>query len=168
MAASTPEIRAMRLEDWEAVRQIYAEGISTGCATLEVRAPGWDEWDMAHAPQPRLVAASGPEVLGWAALAPVSRRAVYRGVAEVSIYVASRSRGQGIGARLLAELVSASEASGYWTLQASVLAENAGSIRLHERAGFRVVGRRERIGQREGAWRDTIILERRSRVIGTD
>ena len=158
----------MRLEDWEAVRQIYAEGISTGLATLEVRAPGWEEWDTTHAPTPRLVATDASEVLGWAALAPVSRRAVYRGVAEVSLYVAARARGRGVGSRLLHELVVASERAGYWTLQSSILAENSASIRVHEMAGFRVVGRRERIGQREGVWRDTIILERRSRQVGAD
>lgn len=168
MATGATEIRAMRSGDWEAVRQIYAEGISTGIATLEVRAPAWEDWDAAHAPIPRLVATTGTEVLGWAALAPVSRRPVYRGVAEVSLYVAAHARGRGVGSSLLSALVAASEAAGYWTLQASILAENAGSLRVHEAAGFRVVGRRERIGQREGVWRDTIILERRSRVIGVD
>jgi phosphinothricin acetyltransferase len=162
------EIRAFRIEDWEAVRQIYAEGISTGHATLEIRAPPFEEWDVGHAPAPRLVAVQHHEVVAWAALAPVSRRPVYRGVAEVSIYVAARARRQGVGRQLLAALIAASEVAGYWTLQASVLAENAGSLALHQEAGFRVVGRRERIGQREGAWRDTIILERRSRVIGAN
>jgi phosphinothricin acetyltransferase len=156
------------MEDWEAVRQIYADGIATGRATLETRTPSWQEWDLAHAPVPRLVSMVGDDVVAWAALAPVSSRPVYRGVAEVSIYVAAWARRQGVGRQLLVALVSASEAAGYWTLQASVLAENAGSLALHEQAGFRVVGRRERIGQREGVWRDTIILERRSRVIGAD
>lgn len=162
------EIRALRTEDWEAVRQIYAEGISTGQATLETRAPSWEEWDLGHAPTPRLVSVVQDEVAGWAALSPVSRRPVYRGVAEVSIYIAARARGQGIGRHLLSALISASEDAGYWTLQASILAENAASLALHGQAGFRVVGRRERIGQRDGVWRDTVILERRSQVIGAD
>lgn len=156
----------LRTEDWESVRQIYAEGISTGHATLETRAPSWEEWDLDHAPVPRLVALSGSEVVGWAALSPVSRRPVYRGVAEVSVYVAASSRGQGIGRALLAALVTASESAGYWTLQASILVENAASLTLHGQAGFRAVGRRERIGQRDGVWRDTMLLERRSPAIG--
>ncbi|HTS87203.1 MAG TPA: GNAT family N-acetyltransferase [Gemmatimonadales bacterium] len=162
------EIRPLRIEDWEAVRQIYAEGISTGLATLETRAPGWEEWDLGHAPVPRLVALQGGEVAGWAALSPVSSRAVYRGVAEVSVYVRASARRQGIGLALLEALSAAAEAAGFWTLQASILAENEASLALHEKAGFRVVGRRERIGQRDGAWRDTILLERRSRVIGIE
>jgi phosphinothricin acetyltransferase len=162
------EIRSLRVEDWEAVRQIYAEGISSGNATLETRAPSWEDWDLAHAPVPRLVAVEGAEVLGWAALAPISRRAVYRGVAEVSVYVSVSARGRGVGRALLAELIAASELSGYWTLQASILSGNAASLALHERAGFRVVGVRERIGQRDGVWRDTILVERRSTVIGSD
>ena len=161
-------MREMRPGDWESVREIYDEGISTGVATLEVRAPPWEEWDRSHAPTPRLVAMLGSRVVGWAALSPVSSRAVYRGVAEVSLYVAGRSRGLGIGSRLLRALAAASERAGYWTLQASVLVENGVSLRVHEAAGFRVVGRRERIGQRQGVWRDTIILERRSRVVGAD
>jgi L-amino acid N-acyltransferase YncA len=161
------EIRSLRISDWESVQQIYAEGISTGMATLEIKAPSWEDWDLEHAPVPRLVATAG-EVVGWSALTPVSRRAVYRGVAEVSVYVAAKSRGQGIGRELLAAMVTASESAGYWTLQASVLAENAASLALHDRAGFRFVGRRDRIGQRDGVWRDTVLLERRSSVIGAD
>jgi L-amino acid N-acyltransferase YncA len=168
MAVTRAEIRSWCLEDWVAVQQIYAEGISTGQATLEIRAPSREEWDLGHAPTPRLVALANGEVVGWAALAPVSQRPVYRGVAEVSIYIAARARGQGIGRQLLGALVSASEVAGYWTLQASILAENAASLALHTGAGFRIVGRRERIGQRDGVWRDTVILERRSQVIGAD
>lgn len=161
-----PEIRELRTEDWEAVRQIYAEGISTGNATLETRAPSWEEWDRAHAPVPRLVAWLGADLVGWAALSAVSSRAVYRGVAEVSIYVAAHARGRGVGRVLFGAMIPASEHLGYWTLQASVLAENTASLRLHQQVGFREVGRRERIGQRDGVWRDTIILERRSSVVG--
>lgn len=160
------EIRPLRIEDWEAVRQIYAEGISTGIATLETKAPAWEEWDLAHAPVPRLVAVLRGDVAGWAALSQVSNRAVYRGVAEVSVYVRASARRQGIGRALLDQLRAASETASYWTLQVSILAENAASLALHEQAGFRVVGRRERIGQRDGVWRDTILLERRSRVVG--
>ena len=162
------EIRSLRVEDWAAVQQIYAEGISTGNATLETRAPSWEDWDLAHAPVPRLVAVAGSEVLGWAALAPVSRRPVYRGVAEVSVYVAVSAQRRGVGRGLLGELVAAAERAGYWTLQASVLSENAASVALHQQAGFRLVGTRERIGQRDGVWRDTLLLERRSRIIGVD
>lgn len=162
------QIRSLRAEDWESVRHIYAEGISTGHATLETRAPSWEDWDYGHAPAPRLVAQVGSEVVGWAALSMVSSRAVYRGVAEVSVYVSASSRGQGVGRALLDALVAASEGLGYWTLQASVFPENAASLALHRRSGFREVGRRERIGLRDGLWRDTILLERRSQVVGTE
>jgi len=158
----------MQSGDWEAVRQIYAEGISTGHATLETRAPSWEEWDLAHAPTPRFVARSDGDIVGWAALAPVSRRPVYRGVAEVSIYVSAPARGRGTGRALLAALVEAAESAGYWTLQASILPENVASLALHQHAGFRVIGTRERIGQRDGVWRDTLLLERRSRTVGID
>ena len=166
MRTAPPAIRPMTAADAAAVLAIYAEGIATGNATLETAVPTWAAWDAAHHTEPRLVAVEGGQLAGWAALSPVSSRAVYRGVAEVSIYVAAAARGRGVGRALMAALVAASEAAGFWTLQASILAENAASQALHREAGFRVLGRRERIAQRDGAWRDTIILERRSPVVG--
>jgi len=160
------EIGALRAEHWPEVRAIYEEGLAGGHATFETAAPEWPEWDAAHLPNPRLVAGEGKRVLGWAALSPVSRRAVYAGVAEVSVYVAGRARGRGIGRRLLEELIEASEAAGIWTLQASIFPENEASVRLHAACGFRFLGRRERIARHHGAWRDTVLYERRSRSVG--
>jgi phosphinothricin acetyltransferase len=159
-------IEAMRDSDWPAVSRIYQEGIDTGDATFETGVPEWTEWDAAHLRHSRLVARDGETVGGWAALSAVSRRAVYSGVAEVSIYVAEAHRGQGLGGMLLAALIPESESHGIWTLQAGIFAENGVSLTLHEQAGFRRVGRRERIGRREGRWRDTVLLERRSEVVG--
>ncbi len=153
--------------DWPAVKTIYEHGIATRLATFEIAAPTWEEWDHKHLPFARLVARgseldSDEAVLGWAALAPVSTREVYRGVAEVSVYVAAPARGQGVGTALLGALANASEHHGIWSLQASVFPENAASLRLHDRCGFRVVGRRERIARLDGVWRDTLLLERRT------
>jgi len=157
----------MRAEDWPDVRAVYAEGIATGQATFETEAPAWEAWDAAHLPFARLVARRpGGRVAGFAALCPVSARKAYAGVAEVSVYVGAEFRGRGLGRSLLGALVRESEAHGVWTLQASVFAENAASLALHEREGFRVVGRRERVAQLGGRWRDTVLLERRSRVVG--
>jgi len=152
---------------WDAVRSIYLEGIATGNATFQQTAPDWKEWDAGHLRTCRIVALSGQEVVGWAALSPVSSRLVYRGVAEVSVYVAETARGQGIGAKLLAKLIAESEAEGIWTLQAGIFPENAASIKLHTNAGFRVVGTRSRLGCMNGLWRDVTLLERRSATIGT-
>ena len=154
--------------DWPAVLEIYLEGIATGHATFETQAPSWKVWDASHSPCARLVARRGETVSGWAALSPVSARKVYAGVAEVSVYVAQSDRGAGLGRQLLAALIAASEANGIWSLQASMFPENAGSVALHLRCGFREVGRRERIGRHNGRWRDTILLERRSQKIGAD
>lgn len=161
-------IDEMRATDWEQVCAIYLEGIATGIATFETSAPAWEKWDAGHLRGMRPVArdASGV-VLGWAALSSVSDRCVYGGVAEVSVYVGERGRGRGVGRALLDALVEASERGGIWTLQAGVFPENKASIRLHLRCGFREVGRRERIGKLNGAWRDTLLLERRSRKVGT-
>lgn len=161
------EIRALTPADWSAVRRIYEEGIATGVATFEVEAPSWERWDAAHLGTGRLVAAEGEQVLGWAALTPVSDRCVYAGVAEVSVYVGAGARGRGVGRRLLEALIHASEQAGLWTLQAGIFAENQASLALHTQCGFRVVGRRERVGQLRGQWRDTMLLERRSLVVGT-
>jgi phosphinothricin acetyltransferase len=161
------DVRPMLPADWTAVAAIYGEGIATGNATFETAVPPWDDWDRAHTEDCRLVAVRGGAVIGWAALSPVSRRHVYRGVGELKIYVAAAARGGGVGRRLLAELVACSERAGYWTLQAGVLPENAASLALHRAAGFREVGRRERIGATAaGVWRDVILLERRSAVVG--
>ncbi len=161
-------IAPMSPDDWPAVRAVFEDGIAAGNATFETRAPGYAEWDAAHLADPRLVATDAEGLAGWAALSPVSRRACYHGVAEVSVYVAARCRGRGVGTALLAKLVAASERRGVWTLQAVVFPENPASVALHERAGFRLVGRRERIAQLRGVWRDTLLLERRSPAVGTD
>src|SRR5271167_1486164 len=160
-------VEAMTAEDWPAVRAIYEEGIATGLGTFETAAPSWDEWNAARLPHSRLVARSA-SVLGWAALSPVSRRSCYSGVAEFAVYVAEAARGQGVGRALLDALIASSEANGIWTLQGATIAENAASIALQLRCGFRIVGRRERIAKRDGAWRDTILTERRSRRVGAD
>jgi len=148
--------------DWEQVREIYLQGIATGLATFETEAPPWERWDAAHHPFGRLAARAEEQLLGWAALSPVSARAVYRGVAEVGIYVRETARGQGVGRALLQELIAVSEANGVWTLQAGIFALNRASQALHEACGFRLVGTRERIGQLHGAWYDTVLMERRS------
>lgn len=162
------QIRTLTPDDWERVRLIYLDGIATGQATFEARAPSWGEWDTAHLPAPRLAATSEKHVVGWAALSPVSSRAVYTGVAEVSVYVDSDWRGKQIGKALLERLVVESEQNAIWTLQASIFPANIASMALHKSCGFREVGRRERIGRMSGVWRDTILLERRSRLVGTD
>lgn len=166
MSHPPPRVRPLVPEDWPAVQAIFEEGMATGHATLETEAPDWRTWDDAHHSAPRLVAMCGGSVAGWAATSPVSRRPVYRGVAELSIYIAAAHRGQGVGTALLEALIPASEANGIWTLQATVLAENRASLALHQRAGFRLVGIRERLGARAGVWRDSVLLERRSRVVG--
>jgi len=159
-------IESMTPADWPAVRAIYEEGIATGHATFETAAPEWAKWDAGHRPDCRLVARNNSEVLGWAALSPVSGRCVYAGVAEVSVYVAAAARGQGVGKSLLAALIDAAEQAGIWTLQAGIFPENTGSMALHRAGGFREVGRRERLGQMNGIWRDVALLERRSKVVG--
>ena len=157
----------MTAEDWPDVQSIYEAGIATGHATFQTEAPEWEVWDRAHLATCRLVAKDdGGAIVGWAALSPVSARAVYAGVAEVSVYVSEGARGQGVGRTLLEALIQAAEADGRWTLQASVFPENVASVRLHEHCGFRVVGRRERIARHHGVWRDTLLLERRSRIAG--
>jgi L-amino acid N-acyltransferase YncA len=155
-------VAPMRPEDWDAVRAIYVEGIATGNSTFEQNAPDWQTWDQGHLPCCRLVARAGSEILGWTALSLVSRRQVYAGVAEFSIYVAQRARGRGIGAVLLKALIGASEREGIWTLQSGIFPENTASLELCRRFGFRVVGTRERIGNMNGRWRDVVLLERRS------
>lgn len=160
-------IAGMTAADWAAVCAIYEEGIATGDATFEAEAPLWEHWDAGHLPQPRLVAREGGVVVGWVALSPVSGRCVYAGVAEVSVYVAAAARGHGVGNALLGALVTASEQAGIWMLQASIFPENVASATLHQGQGFRLVGCRERLGQMRGVWRDVLLWERRSRVVGT-
>ena len=157
----------MTERDWTEVRAIYESGIATGHATFQTESPSWEVWDRGHLSTCRLVARDDSAgLLGWAALSPVSARPVYAGVAEVSVYVGASARGKGIGRLLLEALIVASEADGRWTLQAGIFPENVASLRLHESCGFRIVGRRERIGLHHGTWRDVILLERRSRRVG--
>ena len=160
------QIAPMTEQDWPAVREIFLQGIATGNATFEQAAPEWKEWSERHLPSCRLVARLENRIVGWAALSPVSSRCVYGGVAEVSIYVAEGARGCGVGRQLLDALVNASEQSGIWTLQAGIFPENEASIHLHQEAGFRIVGRRERLGCMNGQWRDIVLMERRSAVVG--
>lgn len=159
-------IETMDHDDWKTVRAIYQEGIATGHATFETEVPGWDDWNQSHLAEARLVAKNDGQIVGWAALSPVSSRCVYGGVAEVSIYVAASARGQGIGKSLLRALVTESEQAGLWMLQAGIFPENRASIAIHKECGFREVGYRERLGQMNGLWRDVVLLERRSRVVG--
>ena len=159
-------IGSMAADDWLAVRAVYLEGIATGDATFETEAPSWETWDAAHLRFARLVARDGEDVIGWAALSRVSQRKAYTGVAEVSVYVAAHSRGKGVGKALLERLIQDSEQNGIWTLQAAVFPENAATLAVHKRSGFREVGRRERISRLNGNWRDTILLERRSEIVG--
>lgn len=160
-------IRPLEPKDWPAVREIYAQGIATGDATLETSPPEWEVWDESHVSGLRYVAINDlDEIVGWAALTPVSGRCVYAGVAEVSVYIGSSFRGQKIGVLLLKHLIDQSEQSGYWTLQAGIFSENVASMTLHEKNGFRVIGYRENIGKMKGVWRSVNLLERRSKVTG--
>ena len=167
-------IDKMKPEDWEEVRSIYQEGISTGHSTFEAEAPDWEKWDSAHLQEPRLVIRADERVLlGWAALSPVSSRCVYSGVAEVSLYVGAKYRNQALGSALLAALVESSEKAGIWTLQGSIFPENTASLRLVRNHGFREIGRREKVGKMTygelaGTWRDVVLVERRSNVAGVD
>jgi len=161
-------IDEMRSEDWEGIRQIYVEGLATGQASFEVEAPTWKEWDEAHHKHSRLVVRRRGSIIAWAALAPVSRRKCYAGVAEFSLYVAAGHRGKGIGKRLLRAVIESSERHDIWSLYGSTFLENTASIEMQLACGFRVVGVRERIGLHQGIWRDTVITERRSKVAGVD
>ena len=162
MIATAIAIRNLRPGDWREISRIYAEGIATRNATFETDVPTWEDWDAAHLAEHRLVAVETGEVAGWIALAPVSSRYCYAGVAEISAYVAEKARGQGIGAALLESVIESAEAAGIWTLETGVFPENAPSLALLKRFGFREVGVRERIGKLDGVWRDVVLLERRS------
>lgn len=161
-------IREMTSDDYPSVAQIYDEGIATGNATFQTQAPNWESWNKDHLTFGRLIAENmAGEVIGWAALVPVSGRCVYAGVAELSVYVSEAARGLGIGRLLIEKLISESENNGIWTLQAGLFPENIGSIKLHLKTGFRQIGYRERVGQMsDGRWRDTLLFERRSTVVG--
>lgn len=159
-------IRKLRDSDAEEVLEIYRQGLDSGEASFETAPPDWPTWNRKYHHFCRLVRVDEAQVLGWAALAPVSTRHCYRGVAEVSVYVASAEHGKGIGSDLMAALVEASESHGIWSLYSSIFPENRATLRLHLRHGFREVGTRERIAQQNGRWRDTLILERRSATVG--
>lgn len=172
MTTTTTTVRALAPDDWPAVAEIYAEGIAGGGATFESQVPTWEAWDAAHTADHRFVATDGTDaaaapVLGWAACSPTSSRCVYAGVLEVSVYVAGAAQGRGVGSALLAALVTSTEAAGVWTLTAGVFPDNAASLALHARHGFRTVGVNERLGRTAaGEWRDVVRLERRSAVVG--
>jgi phosphinothricin acetyltransferase len=160
-------IDTMKPSDWPGVKAVYLEGIATGHATFQASAPSWEDWDRDHRKECRpVVRDETGEVAGWAALSPVSGRCVYGGVGEVSVYVAAAVRGNGIGRQLLRTLIHESEAAGLWTLQAGIFPENAASVALHLGCGFRIVGQRERIGKMNERWRDVLLLERRSTIVG--
>lgn len=160
------EITKIEVGHYPQVAEIYLQGIATGIATFQTEATDWETWDKSHLPNCRIAAFEGNQMAGWAALSPVSSRCVYAGVAEVSIYIAENFRGKGVGKYLLSKLIEESEAAGLWTLQSGIFSDNIASIKLHEQCGFRVIGYREKIGKKDGIWKDNIIMERRSQVVG--
>lgn len=161
------QLRSMTALDWPEVARIYEEGIATGHATFESSVPNYESWNNAHLETCRLVAEEGDKLLGWAALSPVSSRCVYGGVGEVSVYIGRNARGQGVGKALLERLISESEKAGYWTLQSGIFPENIPSIKLHEKCGFRFIGKRERVGKTlSGEWKDNLLFEKRSKIVG--
>jgi L-amino acid N-acyltransferase YncA len=159
-------IRQFTEQDFSSVKDIYQQGIDTGNATFQEKAKDWHEWNDAMLGACRLVAVQGEHIVGWAALSPVSSRAVYAGIAEVSVYVANQNQGQGIGHKLLSQLIQSSEANNIWTLQAGIFPENTGSIAIHQKNGFRIVGTREKVGKMDQVWRDSVFMERRSTIAG--
>lgn len=160
----TVTIRAMRPGDWPAVEAIYAAGLAGGNASFETASPSWEQFDAGKLRDHRFVAVDGGRVVGWVAASPVSTRDVYAGVVEHSVYVDPAHSGRGIGAGLLQAFITSTEAAGIWTIQSSIFPENTASLALHHRAGFRTIGTRERIAQHHGTWRDTVLVERRSRT----
>lgn len=163
------EIKHIQPSDWQLIAAIYKLGIETGYATFETKIPSWKQWNETHIKTCRLAAWLENKIVGWAALSPVSNRWVYRGVAEVSVYVDTHYSGKGVGTMLLQKLIRESEKAGFWTLQSGVFPENKASIKLHKKLGFREIGYREKIGKlKNGTWLDNIILERRSKIIGLD
>lgn len=162
------QFRPMTVEDWPAVDRIYYQGIETGDATFQTESPTWSEWDKGHVAVCRIVAIANERVVGWATLSPVSERCAYNGVAEVSIYIDKNARGQKVGKKLLEKLIAESEKENFWTLQSGIFPENKASIALHLSCGFRTVGYRKRVGKLNGVWRDTVLMERRSDLVGMD
>jgi L-amino acid N-acyltransferase YncA len=166
-------IDIMKPEGWQQIRAIYLEGIGTGNSTFEADAPDWSKWDATHLREHRLVLRQGDSILAWAALSPVSARAVYSGVVELSLYVMAAQRGKGIGSALLKAIIDSTEKAGLWTLQGGIFPENTPSLRLVKKHGFKEIGRREKIGKMTygdlaGTWRDVILVERRSAMTGID
>jgi phosphinothricin acetyltransferase len=160
------KLEEMKATDWRKVEEIYLKGINTGIATFQTEAPSYEDWDKGHIKNCRLVARSDDSVLGWIALSPTSSRCVYRGVAEVSIYIDEKYRGYGVGKALLTEVIKQSEEIGIWTLQSGIIRENAASIALHKSCGFREIGIREKVAQMsDGVWHDVVLMERRSKVV---
>jgi L-amino acid N-acyltransferase YncA len=160
------EIKNFTKQDYFQVAEIYKQGIETGIATFQNDIPDWESWDKSHLANCRIAVFEGSEMAAWAAITPVSSRCVYAGVGEVSIYVATNFRGKGVGEILLNYLIKESEKEGLWTLQSGIFAENIGSINLHKKCGFRQIGYREKVGQKNGVWKDNVIMERRSTIIG--
>lgn len=162
-------IKPMEQGHWNVVSEIYNEGIDTGIATFETQVPTYKDWDKAHLKSCRIVALDKTTVIGWAALSPVSGRCVYGGIGEVSVYISRTSRGTGVGKLLMKHLIYESEKEGLWTLQSGIFPENKASIKLHEKVGFRYIGKRERVGRTsQGAWKDNLLFERRSKLVGID
>ena len=163
---TAPRLVPLTAAHWPAVQRIYAEGIAGGHATFETEPPSWEAFDASRLADHRIVAVDADgAVLGWAAVSAVSSRCVYRGVVEHSLYVSARARGRGVGRALLQRLVDSTEAAGIWTIQSGIFPENAASLALHEKLGFRVVGVQERLGQHHGRWRDVVLVERRSPLL---
>ena len=160
------EIISIRKHHYPSVSTIYAEGLATGKATFETKVPSWEAWDQSHLKVCRIAVMDQNKMLGWAALSPVSKREVYKGVAELSLYVSESARGNGVGKLLLTKLIVESELNNFWTLQAGIFSSNEASINLHKKCGFRVIGYREKIAKRDGQWMDNTLMERRSKVIG--
>ena len=160
------EIKPLEVHHWNEVKRIYEEGIATRNATFESSAPSWNAWDEAHLKNCRFVTLDDGVVTGWAALTPVSGRCVYAGVADISVYVSEAYRGKKIGSMLLQQLIISSEKEGLWTLQAGIFPENKASVALHKRSGFHLIGTRQKIGKMDNVWRDTLLLERRSKTVG--
>ena len=155
-------IEALRAEHWPDVARIYGDGLATGNATFETSVPAWEQWDRSHLAEHRFVAIHEGRVVGWVAVSPVSDRCVYGGVVENSVYVDASAYGSGVGRLLLERLIESTEAAGIWTIQSGIFPENAPSVALHQRVGFKIVGTRERLGKRDGVWRDVLLVERRS------
>ena len=167
MAVGSPAImlEELRPEHWSEVERIYADGIATANATFETEVPSWEQWDRSHLSEHRFVAVRDGELVGWVAVSPVSDRCVYGGVVENSVYIDEQARGQGVGRLLLERLIASTETAGIWTIQTGIFPENEPSLRLHERVGFELVGRRKRLGKLNGVWRDVLLLERRSNLV---